>query len=176
MFGRANKADGVYTLLSGAYGADRGLNGARVLSSGSDSSISGQSQLRDVVLRQQTTDTAWTALKSDDSATAISARNILNLPDNSAYYVEGKVIGRSGSDSKSWKFSVQIQRGTGAASTTIVGTPSISSVYGTPGSSGWAGVTLSADTTFGGLLVNVSGQTGVTIAWTAHLDALEITA
>ena len=98
------------------------------------------------------------------------------LPNNSAYHFKGSVIATvtGGGDTASWEFKGAIKRGANAASTAIVGTVIKDVVAYDAGASAWD-VTFTADTTNGGLKVEVTGAAATTIRWVAKLETTEVT-
>jgi hypothetical protein len=72
-----------------------------------------------------------------------------------------------GGDTASWEFKGAIKRGANAASTAIVGTVIKDVVAYDAGASAWD-VTFTADTTNGGLKVEVTGAAATTIRWVAR--------
>ena len=61
-------------------------------------------------------------------------------------------------------------RGTGAGTTSLVNSAT-TVIDNTPA---WGGVTLSADTTLGGLKIEVTGAAATNIRWVCNLDTSEV--
>lgn len=159
----------------GAYGTTRGLIGYLIWPGAAPiASVVGNSQSGKLILGRQTTDGTATILAS--SQAAASSANTLTLPNASAYYFKGSVIAFSNASSlaKSWKIEGTIRRGASAATTTLVGTPVVTSVAANTGTEGWS-FTLTADTTNGSLAVTVTGAAATTIRWVCVLDTTEVT-
>jgi hypothetical protein len=76
-------------------------------------------------------------------------------------------------DAKVWEIKAIVQRGTGSATTTILGTPTITEIYADAGASGWT-VTVTADTGNGGVAVSVAGAPATTIRWVCSIDTTEV--
>jgi hypothetical protein len=176
--GRQNQANStVGTINGGGYGTSRGITGYTV-SPASFSPIGtflvGTSQAALLVLGVQTTDATATVLRSDTSAA--SGTNQVILPPNSAYAFRGTVIANvtGGGNTKAWAIEGAIKRGATAASTALVGTPTVTSAYADVGAATWA-IAVTADTTNGGLAVTFTGQAATTIRCVAKLETTEVT-
>jgi hypothetical protein len=164
------------TVIGGTYGTTRGINCLAVFPS-CDSPITssaGASQTALLVLARQTTDATATVLTSN--ASAAGTTNQVILPNNSAYFFRGEVIsGRTGGgDAKGWTIEGVIKRGANAASTALVGTPTVTSNFADAGASTWT-IAVTADTTNGGLAVTFTGQAGTTIRTVAQIRTTEMT-
>lgn len=163
------------TIVGGSYGTTRGIIGYAVFPS-HDSPIDtalGVSQSGLLILGRQTTNNSSLRLRSN--ALVGSTNNQLILADNSAVYFRGTVIANvtGGGNTKSWTFDGQIKRGSGAASTVLTGS-TVSSPYADAGASAWS-VSLAADTTNGGLAINVVGDVSATVRWVCRLETTEVT-
>ena len=175
--GNANTASGIASaVLGGANGTTRSIAG-NIASAASNAPIGatlGGNQLAMLILARQTTDATATVLASNSSAAA--ATNQITLPNNSAYYFRGEVIaGVTGAgDTKGWYIEGVIKRGANAAATSLVGTPSVTSLYADAGATTWA-VAVAADTTLGCLKITVTGQAATTIRWVAQVRTTEMT-
>ena len=174
--GNFNKATGPYsTVLSGSGGITRGVYGYTVLNSTTAISFSsGISQAVVLLLAKQTTDATATVLTSDGGVAGTT--NQLILPNNSAYYFVGTVIANvtGATDGAAWRFEGAIMRGANAASTVLIGTPTINRVASTANAAVWS-LSLSSDTTNGGLAVTVTGYPNTTIRWVAKVETTEVT-
>lgn len=164
------------TVLGGGYATARATVSAITLP-GCNAPITttaGVSQSRLMVLARQTTDATSTVLASNASAAATT--NQVILPNNSAFYFRGEVIcGVTGAgDTKGFFVEGAIKRGANAASTVLVGTPTVTSSYADAGASTWT-LTATADTTNGGLAITVAGQAATTIRWVAKIFTTEMT-
>ena len=175
--GRNNTASGFASSIAGGfYGNTRSITGFYALPACNApiASATGVSQAGLLVLGVQTTNATATVLRSDVSAATTT--NQVILPNNSAYYFRGECIaGVTGAgDTKGWYIEGVIKRGANAASTAIVGTASVTSLYADTGAATWA-VTATADTTNGGLAITVTGQAATTIRWVCQIRTTEMT-
>ena len=166
------------SIIGGSYGTTRSIDGNLVFPAQNQIfSSAGQIQSSLLILGVQTTDATATVLRSNTSAA--SGTNQVILPNNSAYYFKGSIIANvtGAADGAAWSFEGAIMRGANAASTVLIGTPSITRVAvanGSGGSSSWV-IALSADTTNGGLAVTVTGVASTTIRWVAKVETTEVT-
>ena len=177
--GAENLANASYSFISGGYrGTARSIQGYHVFPAIYDAisggTLYGKTQSALLLLARQTTDATATVLAS--SSSAASTTNQVILPNNSAYHFKGSVIATvtGGGDTASWEFKGAIKRGANAASTAIVGTVIKDVVAYDAGASAWD-VTFTADTTNGGLKVEVTGAAATTIRWVAKLETTEVT-
>ena len=101
----------------------------------------------------------------------------LTLPNNSAYAFSGTIIAReqasAGSDYASWEIKGALLRD-GSAATTVLGNGIQNKLYATSGASAWA-IALTADTTNGGLKIEVTGAASTNIRWVATVNTSEVT-
>lgn len=175
--GISNTASGAdSTVLGGGFATTRAIVSAITLP-GCNSPITateGVSQSRLLVLARQTTDATATVLASNSSAAGTT--NQVILPNNSAFYFRGEVIcGVTGAgDTKGFFVEGAIKRGANAASTVLVGTPTVTSSYADAGASTWT-LTATADVTNGGLAITATGQAATTIRWVAKIFTTEMT-
>lgn len=130
----------------------------------------GDNQLGKLIVSASTTDTTVTTLTSDRAAA--STTNQLILQNQQVISFEGIIQGKQATSTNIgvWKISGTIVRGANAASTTLV----VSSVTLVTNASSWGTPTLAADTTNGGLRVQVSGLTATNIKWNCRIDTLEL--
>jgi hypothetical protein len=175
--GRSNVANGRYSFIGGGNsGLARSITGYTVFPANElpFSGGQGQSQAALLVLGVQTTDATPTVLRSDPNAA--STINQVILPNNSAYFFRGEVVAgvTGGGNTKGWTIEGVIKRGANAASTTLVGTPTVTSSYADAGASTWT-IAVTADTTNGGLAVTFTGQAGTTIRTVAQIRTTEMT-
>lgn len=121
-----------------------------------------------------TTDATTRALTSYNNTA--STTNQLILPNNSAFTFTGTIIARekasAGSDYASWEVKGTLLRDANAAST-VLGVSVINKLYATSGASAWV-IALSADTTNGGLKVEVTGAASTNIRWATSLHTTEV--
>jgi hypothetical protein len=174
--GNLNAANSAYgSVLGGAAGNTRGAHGYTVLSSTvAIAFASGVSQTALIVLARQTTDATATVITSDGNAA--STTNQVILPNNAAYFFRGEVVSgvTGGGNTKGWTIEGVIKRGANAASTALVGTPTVTSMYADVGAATWT-IAVTADTTNGGLAVTFTGQAGTTIRTVARINTVEMT-
>jgi len=175
--GYTNTANSNYsTVTGGSFGTTRSIAGYLTLPA-CDSPISsavGINQSALLILSRQTTDATATALASNSSAA--STTNQVILPNNSAYFFRGEVISgvTGGGDTKGWTIEGVIKRGANAASTALVGTPTVTSSFADAGASTWT-IAVTADTTNGGLRVTFTGQASTTIRTVCQIRTTEMT-
>ena len=135
----------------------------------------GDAQGGQFILRSDTTDATAEALTTNNSTAGTT--NQVILPNNSAYSFSGTIIAREsatdGSDYASWEIKGALLRDANAAST-VLGNGIVNKLYATSGASAWA-VALTADTTNGGLKVEVTGAAATNIRWVATVNTSEVT-
>lgn len=173
--GTLNLSNGTNSgILAGHRGSARSISNIFIHGMSNVGTVQGLTQAALLVLAGQTTNATATVLVSDVSAAGTT--NQLVLPNNSAYYVRGSVIANvtGGGDTKAWEFTAAIKRGANAASTTLVGTPTVTSPYADTGASAWT-VDVTANTTLGCLTVTVTGAAATTIRWVCKLESTEVT-
>jgi hypothetical protein len=163
-------------VLGGRNGTTRSIQGNTIIPA-SVSPISagaGVNQFATLILARQTTTATTTVLTSN--ASGAGTTNQVILPNNSAYFFQGEVVaGVTGAgDTKGWTIEGVIKRGANAASTVLVGTPTVTSSYADAGASAWT-IAVTADTTNGGLAITVTGQAATTIRWVAQIRTTEMT-
>lgn len=168
--GGNNIADALYARAGGGFSTTRGIQGADAWASGAFATV-GSAQTRTFVLRSDTTNATPEAMTTNNSSAGTA--NQIILPNSSAFTVTGTITAReSGGNARSWKVEAFLVRGANAASTTLVagGTPAI---IGTSG--GFTGtISITADTTNGGMAVTVTGVAATNIKWVASLDTSEV--
>ena len=135
----------------------------------------GDAQGGQFIFRADTTDATAEALTTNNSTA--STTNQIILPNNSAYSFSGTIIARQqasgGSNYASWEIKGALLRDATAAST-VLGNGIVNKLYATAGASAWA-VALTADTTNGGLKVEVTGAAATNIRWVATVNTSEVT-
>jgi hypothetical protein len=163
-------------VIGGRFASTRSIVGNIVSSASTDpmGTSASTNQLAMLVLARQTTDATATVLASDSSAAA--GTNQIALPNNSAYFFTGQVIaGVTGAgNTKGWSIEGVIKRGANAAATSLVGTPTVTSLYADAGAATWA-VAVTANTTLGCITITVTGQAATTIRWVAQINTTEMT-
>ena len=187
-FGRASDATGSFSLALGAsnlasqfYSVAIGNNaksetkGKLAYGSGRFTT-NGDVQAGTFILRMASTSATAVTLTSDGSVTADTINQII-LPNNSAYSFSGTIIARQqaagGSNYASWEIKGALLRDANAAST-VLGNGIVNKLYATSGASAWA-IALSADTTNGGLKIEVTGAAATNIRWVATVNTSEVT-
>ena len=175
--GYVNTASGDYSsILGGVRGTTRSIAGFYAMPAHVNpiADVAGVSQAGLLILGTQTTDATATALRSNSSAAGTT--NQVILPNNSAYYFRGEIISgvTGGGNTKGFFIEGVIKRGANAASTTLVGTPTVTSNYADAGASAWT-IAVTADTTNGGLRVTFTGQAATTIRTVAQIRTTEMT-
>ena len=103
---------------------------------------------------------------------SVRTTNQVILSNQSAYRFKGTIIGKqSGStNAAAWDVDGLIVRGANAAATTLL----ISNVTVVQNTPAWGTPTLAADTTNGGLRVQVTGAAATNIQWTAVIETTEV--
>ena len=174
--GYGNVASGNYsTVIGGVTGTTRIISGSHAFPSAFPITLTtGVSQVQLLVLGRQTTDATATVLCSDNNAAGTT--NQVILPNNSAYFFTGEVVSgvTGGGNTKGWFIEGVIKRGANAASTALVGTPTVTSLYADAGAATWT-IAVTADTTNGGLAVTFTGQASTTIRTVAQIRTTEMT-
>lgn len=170
----ANSTNGI--VISGSYGTTRSIEGNTVspASKSPIASAAGVTQSALLVLGVITTNAVATVLRSNTSAAGTT--NQVILPNNSAYTFQGTCIANvtGGSTTSGWKFEGVIKRGANAASTTLVSavTPTVIAQDGLAAT--WV-LAITADTTNGGIKVEVTGAAATTIRWVSRIETTEVT-
>jgi hypothetical protein len=135
-------------------------------------SSDGDAQTGTFVLRSDTTNASPEALTTDNSAAGTTDQVI--LPNNSAYAFHGTIVARQqasgGTACAAWKVEGLIRREANAGTTVLVNSAT-TILDNTPA---W-GMALSADTTNGGLKIEVTGAAATNIRWVATLNTSEVT-
>lgn len=170
--GNANNASGNYsTIPGGQYATTNSIQG--LLAYGFNAGATGQTQMAFWGGRQSTTASTATRLTAD--AASAGSTNQLAVRNNSAFRVKGTVVARdtTSNDAKEWTFEALIKRGANAASTSIVGTPTVASTFADTAAAGWS-IDVTADTTNGALAVTAIGEAGKTIRWTCVVHSIEV--
>jgi len=160
----------------GILGTTRGIVGNHVFPACSYpiSLSTGVNQAALLILGRETTNATPAVLSSDQNAAGVL--NQVIMPNNSAYFFTGEVVAgvTGGGNTKGWTIEGVIKRGANAASTALVGTPTVTSTYADAGASTWV-IAVTADTTNGGLAVTFTGQASTTIRTVAKISTVEMT-
>ena len=175
--GFTNVANSGYSaVIGGSYGTTRSIEGNTVLpASGTPiQAKAGVQQSGLLVLGVSTTDATAAVLRSNSSVA--STTNQVILPNNSAYVFQGTCIANvtGGSTTSGWKFEGVIKRGANAASTTLVAAVTPTVIAQDVAAATWA-LAITADTTNGGIKVEVTGAAATTIRWVSRIETTEVT-
>jgi hypothetical protein len=175
--GSYNTASSNSSFISGgSYGTTRLIEGNHVFPACNApiANTAGVTQSALLLLARQTTDATPTVLCSNISAASTS--NQVILPNNAAYSFSGEVIAgvTAAGDTARWTIDGAIKRGANAASTAMVGTPTVTMTHNDAGAAAWA-VAVTADTTNGGIKVEVTGAAATTIRWVCKINTTEMT-
>lgn len=175
--GQANTANqNNSAVIGGGNGTVRLITGNFVTPSSLNpvANASGVQQTAVLILGTQTTDATVTTLRSNTSAAGTT--NQVILPNNSAYTFQGTVIATitGGGNTSGWKFEGVIKRGANAASTTLVAAVTPTVIAQDAGAAAWV-VAVTADTTNGGIKVEVTGAAATTIRWVCKIETTEVT-
>jgi len=175
--GYSNSANSDYSaVIGGSSGSTKSIRGNLVFPASNEpiSPILGVQQLGTLLLGRQTTNATATVLTSNTSAAATT--NQVILPNNSAYTFQGTCIANvtGGGTTSGWKFEGVIKRGANAASTTLVAAVTPTVIAQDAGASTWV-LAITADTTNGGIKVEVTGAAATTIRWVVKIETTEVT-
>ncbi len=175
--GNSNLASGQSAaVVGGNYGTTRVRIGNLVFPASAQpiASLVGATQLGLLLLGRQTTDATSTRLTSNPSAAGTT--NQVILPNNSAYTFQGTCVANvtGGGDSSGWKFEGVIKRGANAASTALVAAVTPLVIAQDVGAATWV-LAITADTTNGGIKVEVTGAAATTIRWVTKIETTEVT-
>ncbi len=185
--GRGNDVSNIYSVISGGI-SNRANGSASVIPGGRYATTNliqglfaygfygeavGKNQMSFWGGRLETTNATATRITAD--AAVASVINQLTLRTKSTFRVKGTVVARNTStnDSKEWTFEALIKRGADTSSTSIVGTPSITSTFADTAAASWS-IAVTADTTNGALAITATGAEATTILWTAVVHSIEV--
>jgi len=171
VFGANSVAEQTFSVSIGSY-AKSSQRGKYAYSSGYSGFGIGGSQQGLIVLAANTTDATSKVLNSENGTA--NATNQIILPNNSAYAFHGTIVARQqasqGTACAAWKIEGLIRR-EGSAGTTVLVNSATTVLDNTPA---W-GMALSADTTNGGLKIEVTGAAATNIRWVATIHTSEVT-
>jgi hypothetical protein len=189
--GRNSTVDGDNSVvLGGNYATTRGITFYNVITSSGiayGTASSGSSFAHGAVMTLAATTNASNPSRvlltsgnnGDIIITTTGTRNVLILPNNSLFGFKGTVVGAVsgsiGSGYAAWTFEGSIARGATAASTTLLGVPTIS-MMGADSvalTNNWY-IAIDVDTVNGWLRVTVRGDTTNSIRWYCRLDTSEV--
>jgi hypothetical protein len=167
--GIGNVANGGRSTAMGSNSHVFGIFGRQVYASGQEGTA-GDAQASRFVLRERTTGNTATTLTTDSGAAGTTNQVILS--NQSAYRFKGTIVGKqSGSvNAAVWDVDGLIVRGANAAATTLL-IDNVNVVQNTPA---WGTPDLTADTTNGGLKVEVTGAASTNIQWTCTIETTEV--
>lgn len=167
--GQANIANGNFSYAMGVNAGTFGIT-SRLAHGYGFNSVNGETQYSKFILGVRTTGNTATTLTVGGGAAA--ATNQVILSNQSAYRFKGTIVGKqSGSvNAAVWDIDGFIVRGANAAATTL----NISNVTLVENTPAWGTPTLAADTTNGGLQVQVTGASATNIQWTAVIETTEV--
>ena len=169
--GSTNIASGSYSQAFGRGANTASIYGKLAKANGFFSNYA-DAQFGIFVLRSDTTDATPEALTTNKSTAGTT--NQVILPNNSAYAFHGTIVARQqasqGTACAAWKVEGLIRR-EGSAGTTVLVNSATTVLDNTPA---W-GMTLSADTTNGGLKIEVTGAAATNIRWVATINTSEVT-
>ena len=188
--GYGNTASGSYSFASGQQSNTRGIFGAQSFST-SQFTSSGDSQTSVYQLAIVTTTATTTELVSGGATSQGNNASTTTIPvvpgpatagSSAVFTFRGLVTGKdqATTNAAGWEIKGVIQRtGTLASTTALVGTPVVTLLGANAGAitAGWGmagNVTVTADTTNGGISVNVTGAAATTIRWNCCLDTSEL--
>ena len=180
--GASNASSGNYSISGGAnsvanaiYGI--ALGGGATTNSvmhrqvyGVRHSVTGDAQSSTFIMRMRTTDGTLTTFTSD--GTVAASNNQVILSNNSAFRFKGTIIAKQTGTTNvaAWDIDGLIVRGANAAATTLnIG--NVTLVQNTPG---WGTPTLAADTTQGGLRIQIQGAAATNIQWVGDIKTTEV--
>jgi hypothetical protein len=173
-------------ILGGNYAYSRGVKFYNVLTNsgiayGSAGTNTGYAQGGIMSFGTQTTSATPQLLLVDGGTlvnNSVGSRNMLILPNNSLFQFKGTMVATvTGSAANAaWTFEGVITRAATAASTTLLGIPTISviNIDSVALTNGWY-FTITTDTTNGGLQLTVKGDATNTIRWYCKLETAEVT-
>ena len=132
--------------------------------------VVGDAQSSTFIFAQRTTDATLVNFTID--GTAASTVNQVILPNNGAFRFKGTIIAKqSGSTNvAAWDIDGLIVRGASAATTTLL----ISNVVLVQNTPGWGTPTLAANTTQGGLRIQIQGAAATNIQWVGDIKTTEV--
>ena len=167
--GRNNLANAYLSSVSGGYCTANSVEGRQVRGRALGT-VQGETQKSEFFLSIRTTgNTATTVTVAGGAA---GTGNQVILSNQSAYRFKGSIVGKqSGSvNAAVWDIDGFLVRGANAAATTL-NVSNVTLVENTPA---WGTPTLAADTTNGGLRVQVTGAAATNIQWTAVIETTEV--
>jgi hypothetical protein len=184
--GQSNTADAPWSTIPGGRGGSvRGESGKFVYAGNMNPSVSvgGFRQYGLNLFGWDSTNATPAALRSGNPN--VVAGSVTTLPNKSLYAFRARVVciqtgGTAGTagDSKAWEVSGAIKRGADAASTALLGTPTITvlgadTALGADNATG-ATIAVAANVTVGSLVINVTGEANKNLRWLATIETTEV--
>lgn len=154
--------DATFGVTLTSTSSTNGQKGKVAIGAGAFTAV-GDAQAGIQVLRAKITTATATTLTTDGAAP--TTNNIILLPNSGVFEISCKMVDRditSGDAAVFFIDNVLVTRGASAAATTIVGTPSWTAGAATAGMSGVLTASVSADTTRGGLSLQLAATNGAT--------------
>ena len=128
----------------------------------------------------RTTDATATEMRSSYYTTSASSHNKIMLPNNTLYAFKGTVLARCSDPVNqgvgAWEIKGLIRKESSSSQTVLIDSSVTAFVSGNTfqNNNSGMGVALSADTSYGALVLTVTGISGLTIRWSAVIDAEEV--
>jgi hypothetical protein len=178
--GASNVASGSYSLAGGASSVASGYASVVLGIGGNANSIrsrnvfanavTGDAQKSTFIFRQRTTDGTLTTFTIE--GTGASSVNQIVLNNNSAYRFKGTIIAKQSASTNvaAWDIDGLMVRGANAGATTLL-VSNVTLVQNTPA---WGTPTLAADTTQGGLRIQIQGAAATNIQWVGNIETTEV--
>lgn len=152
-YGALANANGDTSFAFGLRVSAKGIYGMRAWASGRVDT-DGDAQAMRCVQRAGTTNATPTVATTDGSSA--SSTNQVILENSSAASVRARVLARRDNGNvKTWDVSYTVTRDSGAGTTAIAGTPTVT-VVDDPSTTGWT-LAVTADTTNGGASITITG-------------------
>jgi hypothetical protein len=177
--GNSNTASGDSSVVCGIYGTAERV--CKVAHSSGRFTSGGDAQFGRMVLRNATFDATTPTILTAEGGGA-TAQNTVVLRNNQVYSYRIELVANSaavgsgsvyGTWGGNWSLSGLIRRTATAATTALIGTPSVTVAYIDSAISACA-VALTANTTLGGLTITVTGVAATNIRWVAVVTTTEV--
>ncbi len=184
--GQSNSAIGTHAAVPGGLGSQASETGSFAhgmyanadrlgqwaFASGRFSQI-GDAQASLFLLRRSSSDATPVVLTSNGNSPGTA--NVIYMSANTVVKFRAIVAARATASSvvKTWDVSGTIKQGANAASTALVGTPSVVSTDADAGASAWT-LAVSADTSTGFLVFTATGVAATSIRWVARVETVEL--
>jgi hypothetical protein len=166
--GTSSIANGNFSQALGYGGNVNGIIGRNAY--GKLHAVVGDAQTSTFIFAQRTTDATLTNFTIDGTGAATNNQLILN--NNSSYRFKGTIIAKQTAtvNVAAWDIDGLLVRGANAAATTLL-ISNVTLVQNTPA---WGTPTLAADTTQGGLRIQIQGAVATNIQWVANIQTTEV--